>query len=63
MIIHITIQTLQSVKDWGMVFLKPFLLLFYSFDLFYGHMTLISIFEKYQLLKILKIFKIKILLY
>ena len=59
MIIHITIQTLQSVKDWGMVFL----LLFYSFDLFYGHMTLISIFEKYQLLKILKIFKIKILLY
>ena len=49
MIIYVTIQTLQSVKDLGMVFLKTFLLLFYSFGLFYDY--LISIVGKYLLLK------------
>ena len=56
MIIHVTIQLLQSVKDLGIVFLKTFLLLFYSFGLFYGHMTILSaLSEKIRSSKILMI--------
>ena len=34
-----TTQTLQSVKDLGMVVLKTLILLLFSFGLFYGHMA------------------------